>query len=224
MSSVGVSSERGSEVPGGATLDMKLEVVVIPVADVDRSRDFYASLGWRLDADFAGADGFRVVQLTPPGSPCSVIFGSAVTSAAPGSAQGLQLTVSDIEAARDALAGRGVEVSEVFHDAGGVFHHAGTDGRLSGPDPERRSYASFASFEDPDGNGWLLQEITVRLPGRVEPAATEFGSARDLSEALRRAAAAHGEHEARTGRADPDWPDWYAEYIVREQAGEELPA
>jgi catechol 2,3-dioxygenase-like lactoylglutathione lyase family enzyme len=223
MSSVSVSSERGSEVPGGATLDMKLEVVVIPVADVDRSRDFYASLGWRLDADFAGADGFRVVQLTPPGSACSVIFGSAVTSAPPGSAQGLQLTVSDVEVARDALAGRGVEVSEVFHDAGGVFHHAGTDGRLSGPDPERRSYGSFASFEDPDGNGWLLQEITVRLPGRIEPAATEFGSARDLSEALRRAAAAHGEHEARTGRADPDWPDWYAEYMVREQAGEELP-
>jgi catechol 2,3-dioxygenase-like lactoylglutathione lyase family enzyme len=145
---------------------MKLEVVVIPVADVDRSKDFYEGLGWRLDADFPGADGFRVVQLTPPGSACSVIFGDGVTSAAPGSAQGLYLVVSDIEAARDELARHGVEVSEVFHDAGGVFHHAGTKDRVSGPDPERGSYASFASFTDPDGNGWMVQEVTERLPGR----------------------------------------------------------
>jgi catechol 2,3-dioxygenase-like lactoylglutathione lyase family enzyme len=203
---------------------MKLEVVVIPVSDVDRAKDFYVGLGWRLDAEFAAGESFRVVQLTPPGSPCSIIFGRAVTSAAPGSAQGLHLIVSDVEAARAELDGRGAAVSEVFHDAGGVFHHAGSTERVSGPDPERRSYCSFASFEDPDGNGWLLQEVTTRLPGRIDPAATSFASASDLSAALARASAAHGEHEARTGRADPDWPDWYAEYMVREQAGEELPA
>ncbi len=146
-------------------MDMKLEVVVVPVADVDRAKAFYTALGWRLDADFV-ADEFRVVQLTPPGSPCSIIFGTGVTSAAPGSAQGLHLVVSDVEAARVELVGHGAEVSEVFHDVGGVFHHAGTEGRVPGPDPERRSYASFASFRDPDGNGWLLQEITTRLPGR----------------------------------------------------------
>ncbi len=164
------------------------------------------------------------MQLTPPGSPCSIIFGTGVTSAAPGSAQGLHLIVSDIEAAREELVEHGANVSEVFHDAGGVFHHAGRTGRVSGPDPERRSYGSFASFEDPDGNGWLLQEITTRLPGRIDPAATSFASAGDLSTALQRAAAAHGEHEARIGREDPNWPDWYAEYMVREQAGEELPS
>jgi catechol 2,3-dioxygenase-like lactoylglutathione lyase family enzyme len=147
-------------------VDMKLEVVVVPVSEVDRAKDFYQALGWREDADFvAGAD-FRVVQLTPPGSPCSVIFGTGVTSAAPGSAQGLQLTVTDIDAARAELTNRGAEVSEVFHDAGGVFHHAGTEGRVPGPAPEHQSYGSFASFSDPDGNGWLLQEITTRLPGR----------------------------------------------------------
>jgi len=146
-------------------MDMKLEVVVLPVADVDRAKEFYVALGWRLDADVV--DGvFRVVQLTPPGSLCSIIFGTEVTSAAPGSAEGLHLAVTDVEAARAELVGYGVEVSEVFHDVGGVFHHAGTDGRVPGPDPERRSYASFASFRDPDGNGWLLQEITTRLPGR----------------------------------------------------------
>ncbi|MFF3916490.1 VOC family protein [Streptomyces sp. NPDC001852] len=147
-------------------MDMKLEVVVIPVSDVDRSKGFYKSLGWRLDADFVAGDGFRVVQLTPPGSPCSVIFGNGVSSAMPGSAAGLYLVVSDIEAARAALARNGVEVSETFHDSGGVFHHAGSKDRVPGPDPERRSYASFASFTDPDGNGWMLQEITERLPGR----------------------------------------------------------
>ena len=167
--------------------------------------------------------GFRVVQFTPPGSGCSIIFGHEITSAAPGSAQGLQLIVSDIDAARTELIEHGAEVSDVFHDVGGVFHHAGTEGRVSGPAPDRRSYGSFASFSDPDGNGWLFQEITERLPGRVDPAETAFASAGDLAQALRRAAAAHGEHEKRTGQEDPDWPDWYAEYMVREQAGEELP-
>jgi catechol 2,3-dioxygenase-like lactoylglutathione lyase family enzyme len=144
---------------------MKLEVVVLPVADVDRAKNFYNALGWREDADFAHAD-FRVVQLTPPGSLCSIIFGSGVTTAAPGSAQGLHLVVTDIEAARAELAGRGVNVSEVFHDAGGVFHHGGMQGRVHGPAPDHMSYSSFASFNDPDGNGWFLQEITTRLPGR----------------------------------------------------------
>jgi catechol 2,3-dioxygenase-like lactoylglutathione lyase family enzyme len=147
-------------------MDFRLEVVVLPVTDVDRARQFYEALGWRLDAEFAAGD-FRLVQLTPPGSGCSVIFGAGVTTAAPGSAQGLHLAVNDIEAARDELLGRGVEVSEVFHDAGGVFHHGGTQSRVAGLAPQRQSYASFASFSDPDGNGWLLQEITTRLPGRV---------------------------------------------------------
>lgn len=147
-------------------MDMKLEVVVVPVSDVDKAKQFYEGLGWRLDADFAGDAGFRVVQLTPPGSYCSVIFGSGVTLATPGTAQGLYLAVADVEAARAELVAHGAEVSEVFHDAGGIFHHAGTEGRVPGPDPERRSYASFASFSDPDGNGWVLQELTTRLPGR----------------------------------------------------------
>ena len=209
-------------------MDMKFEVVVLPVADVDRAKEFYGRIGWRLDADFAAGDDFRVTQFTPPGSGCSVIFGKNVTAAAPGSAQGLYLIVSDIEAARGELLGRGVKISEVFHDAGGV--HAGTDepylfGRLrvSGPDPENRSYQSFASFKDPDGNGWLLQQITTRLPGRIGAATTTFASANDLASALRRASAAHGKHEERIGAADPNWPDWYAEYMVAEQAGSELP-
>ena len=216
--------------PGNATVQsvaMKLEVIVIPVADVDRAKRFYADLGWRLDADFAAGDDWRVIQFTPPGSDCSVIFGKNVTSAAPGSAQGLYLVVSDIEAARDALRDRGVRVSEVFHDTGGVF--AGPDepylfGRLrvGGRDPERRSYHSYASFSDPDGNGWLFQEVTARAPGRVD-GATAFSSSAELAATLRRAAAAHGEHEKRTGEHDSNWPDWYAEYIVREQAGKELP-
>ena len=211
-----------------ARVATKLEIVVIPVSDVDRAKEFYGRLGWRLDADFAAGDDFRVIQFTPSGSGCSVIFGKNVTAAAPGSAQGLYMIVSDIEAARDELLGRGVEISELFHDAGSV--HAGTDApylfgrlRVSGPDPEHRSYRSFASFSDPDGNGWLLQEITTRLPGRIDPASTSFGSASDLASALRRAAAAHGKHEKRIGKADPNWPDWYAGYMVAEQAGTELP-
>jgi catechol 2,3-dioxygenase-like lactoylglutathione lyase family enzyme len=210
-----------------AKVDMKFEVIVLPVSDIDRAKEFYDRLGWRLDADYENGDDFRVIQFTPSGSGCSVIFGKNVTPAAPGSAQGLYLIVSDIEAARDELVAHGVDASEVFHDAGGVY--AGTDqpylfGRLrvSGPDPERRSYRSFVSFSDPDGNGWLLQEVTTRLPGRVS-GDTTYASAGDLSQALQRAAAAHGQHEARTGQADPNWPDWYAEYMVREQAGEELP-
>jgi catechol 2,3-dioxygenase-like lactoylglutathione lyase family enzyme len=207
-----------------AKIDMKLEIVVIPVSDVDRAKRFYGGLGWRLDADFAGGDDFRVIQFTPPGSACSVIFGRNVTAATPGSAQGLYLVVSDIATARDELHSRGVEISEVFHDASGVY--AGKDepylfGRLrdGGLDPEHRSYHSFASFKDPDGNGWLLQEITARLPGRVE-GDTTFTSSAELATELRRAAAAHGEHEKRIGGPDANWPDWYADYIVREQAGE----
>lgn len=147
-------------------MDMKLEVVVLPVSDVDRARDFYQKLGWRLDADFPVVKGYRVVQVTPPGSPASVIFGTGVSTAAPGSAQGLYLVVADVEAARADLVARGVEVSDIFHDATGVFNQAGVAGRVPGPDPERRSYSSFASFQDPDGNGWVLQEVTERLPGR----------------------------------------------------------
>jgi catechol 2,3-dioxygenase-like lactoylglutathione lyase family enzyme len=166
MTSTDVNSKREAGTGAGGVVDMRLEVVVVPVADVDRAKAFYTSLGWRLDADVPGDDGFRVVQLTPPGSPASVIFGSRITTAEPGSADGLILVVDDIHAAREALVARGVDVSEVFHDAGGVFHHSGTDARVSGPAPDRASYGSFASFSDPDGNGWLLQEITTRLPGR----------------------------------------------------------
>jgi catechol 2,3-dioxygenase-like lactoylglutathione lyase family enzyme len=215
---------RSKDAASVARVETKLEVVVIPVSDVDRAKEFYE----RLDADYDNGDDFRVIQFTPPGSGCSVIFGKNVTAAAPGSAQGLYLIVSNIAAARDELLARGVKISEVFHDAGGVY--AGPDepylfGRLrvSGADPEHRSYRSFASFSDPDGNGWLFQEITTRLAGRVDPATTTFASANDLASALRRAAAAHGQHEARTGQADSNWPDWYAEYMVCEQAGQELP-
>jgi catechol 2,3-dioxygenase-like lactoylglutathione lyase family enzyme len=228
MNSTQVRSETEIKTPRARRVDMKLEVVVIPVSDVDRAKAFYGSLGWRLDADYAAGDDFRVIQFTPPGSGCSVIFGKNVTAAAPGSAQGLYLIVSDIEAARDELLGRGVKVSEVFHDAGGVY--AGPDDpylfgrlRVSGPDPEHRSYRSFASFGDPDGNGWLFQEITSRLPGRVD-ADTTFASSSELAAALRRAAAAHGEHEKRIGQHDANWPDWYAAYMVAEQAGRELPS
>jgi predicted enzyme related to lactoylglutathione lyase len=206
---------------------MKLEVVVIPVSDVDRAKAFYGSLGWRLDADFADGKDWRVIQFTPPGSGTSVIFGSNVTSATPGSTQGLYLVVSDIEAARKELHDRGVNVSEVFHADSVV--HSGTHepflagrNRVNGAAPERQTYGSYASFSDPDGNGWLFQEITTRLPGRVE-GDTTFASAAELAAALRRAATAHGEHENRTGGHDVNWPDWYAEYIAKEQAGEPLP-
>ena len=210
------------------TIDMKFEIVVIPVSDVDRAKEFYAGLGWRLDADHESGKDFRVVQFTPPGSACSIIFGKNVTGAAPGSAQGLYLIVADIEAARQNLLGRGVKVGEVFHGAGNTF--VGPDQpylfgrvRVNGPDPEHRSYRSFASFSDPDGNGWLFQEITTRLPGRIDATATTFASENDLASAFRRAAAAHGEHEKRIGAADPNWPDWYAAYLVAEQSGKSLP-
>jgi catechol 2,3-dioxygenase-like lactoylglutathione lyase family enzyme len=211
-------------------MDMKLEIVVIPVSDVDRAKGFYGGLGWRLDADFASEDGkFRVIQFTPPGSGCSVIFGKNVTAATPGSAQGLYLIVSDVEVARKELLGRGVEVGEVFHDGAGVY--LGSDEpylfgrvRVTGPHPERSSYRSFASFSDPDGNGWLFQELTQRLAGRLDTNTTTFSSAKDLAAALRRAGAAHGEHEKRTGgKHDENWPDWYAEYLVSEQSGEDPP-
>jgi catechol 2,3-dioxygenase-like lactoylglutathione lyase family enzyme len=209
-------------------IDMKLEIVVLGVSDVDRAKAFYENLGWRLDADFAHGDDWRVIQFTPPGSGCSVIFGKNVTAAAPGSAQGLYLIASDIEVARDELLRRGVEVSKVFHDANGVYD--GPDEpylfgrrRVSGADPEHRSYRSYASFRDPDGNGWLFQEVTKRLPGRIDAAMTTFASANDLASALRRAEAAHGLHEKRTGQRDDNWPDWYAAYMVAEQTGGELP-
>jgi catechol 2,3-dioxygenase-like lactoylglutathione lyase family enzyme len=204
-------------------MDTKLEVIVIPVSDVDRSAAFYKTLGWRLDADFAGDD-LRVVQVTPPGSPASVIFGSNITTAEPGSADGMMMIVNDIDAARGELIAQGVAVSEVFHDADGVFHHAGTYKRVPDPGTDHASYGSFASFSDPDGNTWYLQEVTRRLPGRVDPTETTFASTDDLAAALRRAAKAHGEHEARIGAADANWPDWYADYLVREQAGTEVPS
>jgi catechol 2,3-dioxygenase-like lactoylglutathione lyase family enzyme len=205
---------------------MKFEVTVIPVSDVDRAKEFYGRLGWRLDADFPNDNGFRVVQFTPPGSGSSVQFGAKITSAAPGSARGLYLIVSDIKAARDQLTASGAEVSEVFHPGqpGAQFQPDGTGDRAGGPAPDNASYGTFATFSDPDGNGWLLQEVTTRLPGRIDTAETAFASAADLASAMRRASAAHGEHEKRIGAADPNWPDWYADYMVAEQAGTELPS
>ena len=224
MGSTDVRSNDASGI-GVKDVDMKLEVVVIPVSDVDRAKEFYGSLGWRLDADFPFDNGVRVVQFTPPGSGGSVQFGTNITQAAPGSARGLYLIVSDIEAARDEVAARGVEVSKVFHAGtpGAQFQPNGASGRVSGPEPDHASYRSFATFSDPDGNGWLVQEVTTRLPGRIEATETAFASAADLASAFRRAEAAHGEHEKRTGQRDADWPDWYAAYMVAEQAGTELP-
>jgi catechol 2,3-dioxygenase-like lactoylglutathione lyase family enzyme len=188
-----------------AAVDLKFEIVVIPVSDVDRAKQFYRKLGWRLDAEFADGNDFRIIQFTPPGSGCSIIFGKNVTAAAPGSAQGLYLIVSGLYTGKD----------EPY-----LFGRT----RVSGPDPAHGSYRSLASFHDPDGNGWLLQEITTRLPGRIDPAITSFASVNDLASALRRAEAAHGEHEKRTGgQRDANWPDWYAAYMIAEQAGTELP-
>ncbi|TPI76266.1 VOC family protein [Mesorhizobium sp. B2-8-9] len=211
-------NEPAAEAAKTPNVDLKLEVVIISVSDVDRAKRFYASLGWRLDADFANGETFRVVQFTPPGSPSSIHFGKGLTSAAPGPGQTLYLVVSDIEAARAALIARGADVSEVFHRAavGGA--------PISGRDPERRTYNSFATFSDPDGNIWLLQEITARLPGRVVADVTAFGSVTDLAGAMRRASIAHGEHEKRNGgQHDENWPHWYAEYMVAEHAGKPLP-
>jgi catechol 2,3-dioxygenase-like lactoylglutathione lyase family enzyme len=208
MSSAEMTSDSTTGTPT-AGLDQKLEVMVIPVSDVDRATHFYLKLGWRQDVTPPG-----VVQLTPHGSDCSVQFGATLTSAAPGSAKGY-LVVSDIVAARDALIAVGANVSDVFH--------LGPDGPESGPDPERRSYFSRATFKDPDGNEWLMQEITTRLPGRVDAAATSYTSTSDLADAMRRASVAHGEHEKRIGQRDDNWPDWYAAYMVAEQSGAELP-
>ncbi|QPF89342.1 VOC family protein [Bradyrhizobium commune] len=228
MVTIEMNHEAAAKPSKSRGVDVKLEIVVIPVSDADRAKAFYANLGWRLDADFASGDGWRVIQFTPPGSACSVIFGNNVTAAAPGSAQGLYLIVSDLEAARQDLLTRGIKVSEPFHGGGDV--HAGVDEpylfgrvRVNGPDPQRGSYSSFASFRDPDGNGWLFQEVTARLAGRIEAANTTFTSPGELAGALRRAAAAHGEHEKRTGGHDENWPEWYADYMVREQAGQKLP-
>lgn len=193
-------------------MDMKLEVVVIPVSDVERAKSFYGKLGWRLDADFVVGDAFRGIQFTPPGSPCSIHFGKGITAAAAGSARGLFLVVSDIEAARADLTNRGAAVSEIFHRLPG-------EPPSKGLDPMRRSYASYATFPDPDGNEWLLQEVTARLPGRVDAGPTTFTSLAELVGALRRAEAAHGEHEKRLGHRDEQWPDWYARYMIAEQAG-----
>jgi catechol 2,3-dioxygenase-like lactoylglutathione lyase family enzyme len=216
---------RGTSV---AKVDLKFEIVVIPVADVDRAKEFYANLGWRLDIDAGNGNDYRIVQFTPPGSACSIIFGQNVTAAAPGSAQGLYLIVSDINAARKELADLGVKISDAFHGDIGVYD--GTDEpflfgrrRVSGPDPNQTSYRSYASFHDPDGNGWLLQEVTTRLPGHMDPTTTTFASVNDLAGALQRAEAAHGNFEERVGHADENWPIWYAEYMVKEQNGEKLP-
>jgi len=218
------SADTTIEAPrAAAVVDMKFEAAVIPVSNVDRAATFYQSLGWRLDADIRTYDG-RILQFTPPGSPASIVFGTGLTPASPGSARFLHLIVSDIEAARDAIAARGIAVSEVFHDAAGGYNRFDPAARASGPDPQRRTYASFAIFDDPDGNSWVLQEITTRFPGRIEGGTTSFASPTDLAGALRRASAAHGEHEQRTGQHDDGWPDWYAAYVVAEQAGDPLPA
>lgn len=218
MSSTQVRSESASVGSRTRLRDMKLEVIVIPVADVERAKRFYVDLGWRLDADFTADGDFRVVQVTPPGSPCSIHFGAGVTSATPGSAQGMYLVVSDIEATRGELMARGVDVSEVFHRTGPG------QPAVKGLHPERGSYFSYATFSDPDGNSWLLQEVTMRFPGRVNEDDTVFTSSPELASALRRAAAAHGEHERRTpGQQHDDWPEWYADYIVAEQGGKPLP-
>jgi predicted enzyme related to lactoylglutathione lyase len=221
MTATAIHSSEAPSDAGVATVDMKLEVVTIPVSDFDRAKAFYEGLGWRLDADFRHGDA-RAIQFTPPGSACSIHFGGKGTPAAAGSAQRLYLVVSDIMAARDELVRHGVAVSAVFHYAAGP---APFGDRVSGPAPDHGSYGSYASFTDPDGNGWLLQEITTRFPGRIDAHATTFASAADLASALRRASAAHNKHEKRIGAVDTDgWPDWYAAYLVAEQSGDALPS
>jgi catechol 2,3-dioxygenase-like lactoylglutathione lyase family enzyme len=212
LMSTQAQTEHATERPNAHTVDMKLEVVVIPVSDAERAAKFYASLGWRQDVTPPGSG---VFQFTPPGSGCSVQWGAGRTTAAPGSAQGLWLIVSDIQAALVKLAAAGVQADEVFH--------IGANGKASGLDPERGSYRSFASFRDPDGNQWLFQEITTRLPGSIDSSVTSFGSASELASAMRRAEAAHGEHERRTGQRDANWADWYSAYMAAEQSGGKLP-
>ena len=214
MSTTAIRSKDATTDARVGTVDLKLEVITIPVSDVDRAKEFYGGLGWRLDVDFKDG-GDRAIQFTPPGSQCSIHLGKK--GSAP--AQGLFLVVSDIEAARDDLVRRGVEVSEVFHFAKGPGPFGGVVGGLAS---DHQSYGSYATFTDPDGNGWVLQEVTTRFPGRVA-GDTTYPSVSDLAQALRRAEAAHGEHEKRTGERDADWPSWYAEYMVKEQSGEELP-
>ena len=224
MSTTEVHGGGASGASSATNVDLKLEVVVVPVSDVDRSKEFYARLGWRLDADFPFDNGFRVVQFTPPGSGCSIQFGTNMTPAAPGSAQNMYLVVSDIAAARSQLAARGVEVSDVFHPAApGAQFQPDASVHVGGRSTQLPSYGSFATFRDPDGNGWLLQEVTARLPGRIDSDETTYGSVADLAGAMRRAEAAHGEHEKRTGERDEDWPTWYATYMSAEQSGAELP-
>lgn len=207
MNAMLASGEAATKIPKARAVDMKLEVAVIPVADIDRAKNFYSGLGWRVDADFVRGDGSRAVQLTPPGSPSSIHLGEKPV---------LFLVVSDIEAARAELAGRGVEITDVFH--------RGNSGQIDGPAPNRASYGSLASFSDPDGNRWLLQEVTTRLPGRVDTNVTTFTSPAELAAAMHRAAVAHGEHEKRNGgERDENWPAWYSEYMVAEQAGKPLP-
>ena len=196
-------------------MDMKLEVLVVPVSDVDRAKAFYEKLGFRLDIDYVANEDFRVAQFTPPGSEASIIIGKGITSAAPGSLQNLHLVVSDIEEARADLVHRGIEVSEVFHDAGGIFHHGGTVGRVAGRHPEPGDYGSFVSFSDPDGNGWLLQEIRKRLPGRTASQPLPVEATEILESTLKSTAEAHGVHEKEIGKADPDWPHWYAEQMTK---------
>jgi catechol 2,3-dioxygenase-like lactoylglutathione lyase family enzyme len=223
MSTTAVRNNDATDTTSVAPADMKFEVAVIPVSDVDRAKEFYARLGWRLDADRSVGNAFRLVQFTPPGSGTSIQFGLNLTRVTPGSAQGLLLAVSDIEAAREQLVARGITASEVFHcETGTACRFPGVGVRVPGAQPERQSYSSFLSFFDPDGNEWIMQEVTKRLPGRVA-GNTTYSSAQDLTEALIRAAKAHGQHEKETGQADPKWPVWYAGYMVREQAGEELP-
>jgi catechol 2,3-dioxygenase-like lactoylglutathione lyase family enzyme len=192
--------------------DFKIEIVVLPVSDVDRAKEFYARIGFREDVDYSGPNGFRVVHFTPPGSAASIIIGSGLTDAAPGSERGVHLVVDDIVSARAELEAHGVEVSEVFHDAGGVFHHAGTTDRLAGPHPTRQSYSSFASFADPDGNTFVLQEVTERRPGRTDRVV--YRSVADLEQALREAELAHGKHEEELGHRHADWPSWYAAHMA----------
>ena len=215
QTAIGIEQQKYDAAP--ARVDLKLEVALIPVTNVDRAKDFYTSLGWRLDADDAPAKNVRIVQFTPPGSGCSVTFGKGLTAAAPGSAAAA-LIVSDIEAAHDELIRRGIDASEIWHGAPFPL-----EARLPGPDPKRTSYGSFFSFNDPDGNTEMVQEVNTRHPGRIDAAATIFVSANDLASAMRRAAAAHSRHEKHNGQSDANWPDWYAAYMAAEQAGTELP-
>jgi catechol 2,3-dioxygenase-like lactoylglutathione lyase family enzyme len=221
MTSTEVQMSEATKPAPTTKFALKLEVVLIPVSDVDRAKEFYGRLGWRLDADFTTGD-FRIVQFTPPGSACSIQFGKNITTAQPGSAQGLYLVVSDIQAACEELVAHGVDASNVFHCATGFACRFRNEDRVDGREPEGGTYRSFATFQDPDGNSWLLQEITARLPGRVS-GDTTYASEEDLTQALKRASTAHGQHEARIKHADANWPEWYATYMVREQSGQELP-